>query len=226
MKRMILLVTLFALVFPFIDASMPRIVDLKDHAFDFSIPKSEAFNSSPELGLYLTRLAKDHHIDVAIETGTWKGDTTIFLSDYFAKVFTIEVSIEHFFAAQRYLQRFSNIKCIYGSSEQAFHQILPSLADQPIFFYLDAHWYEQWPLLDELEEISLTHKDNCILVIDDFKVPGRPDIPYDAYGRNECSFDYIEEKLNKVFSEYACFYLIPRNLESRAKFVAYPKSWE
>jgi len=95
---------------------------------------------------------------------------------------------------------------------------------------LDAHWEQHWPLLDELRQIARTHKDNCIIVIDDFKVSGRSDIPYDFYaidgGHLECSLPYIKKDLDQVFSKYTIHYVIPKNLEMRAKLLVIPTSFD
>jgi hypothetical protein len=112
-----------------------------------------------------------------------------------------------------------------GDSVSILHSLLPKLIGKPVLFYLDAHGNGAWPLLGEIAEIGKTHKDNCIIVIDDFKVPGRDDIPYDYYKGNECSYEYIKNQLDEVFTEYAFTYLIPKRLSSRAKFVALPKKW-
>jgi len=90
-------------------------------------------------------------------------------------------------------------------------------------FYLDAHWEDYWPLRDEIIEIGKTHYDNCVIVIDDCKVPGRHDIPFDQYKGKECSFEYIQDLLRFVFSGYEIDYLIPANVQNRAKLVIMPK---
>ena len=64
-----------------------------------------------------------------------------------------------------------------------------------------------------------------MIVIDDFKVPGRKDIPYDKYKQKEFSLEYIKEELKLVFSECEIHYIIPSNPMCRAKFVAWPKNW-
>jgi predicted O-methyltransferase YrrM len=185
----------------------------------------KGFNKAPEIGDFIQALGKDFHIETAIETGTSTGDTTRFLSQCFDEVHTIEVSDETFKTTTENLKNFSNIHFHLGSSEQILPQILPGLKDKRAIFYLDAHWNEYWPLLDELEEIGKTHKDNCIIVIDDFRVPKRRDIQFDQYGKNKCSYKYIAKQLDKVFSNYDYYYVIPKNLASRAKFVAIPKNW-
>lgn len=184
-----------------------------------------AFNYAPELIPYFAALKQEHNIEVAVETGTFIGGTTVAFSFLFDQVHTIEIMESTFIQSEANLKDFSNVQCHLGSSDIVLNQILPTLINQRVLFYLDAHWEQYWPLLQELEEIGLTHKDNCIIVIDDFKVPGRKDIPYDVYGTMECSFEYIKDHLDKVFTDYTCLYLIPRSVHSRAKFVAIPKNW-
>lgn len=186
----------------------------------------DTFNSAPELAPFFLQIRRDLKITTAVETGTWEtGNTARFFSLVFDQVDTIEIDPTIYQRAVSNLMQYPNIHCFQGSSETILSQLLPQYMHQPVLFYLDAHWYEKWPLLDELEAISITHRDNCVIVIDDFKVPGRSDIPFDAYGSNECSFEYIKEKLNKVFSSYDSYYLIPAHTWSKAKFVALPKKW-
>jgi predicted O-methyltransferase YrrM len=184
-----------------------------------------AFNGAPEIGAFHLLLEKDFQIEAAVETGTYNGLTTQFLSSGFKEVHTIEIVEESFLKSKEFLKNCTNVHCYLGSSEQILHKILPTLKDKRTIFYLDAHWNKYWPLLDELEEIGNTHRDNCIIVIDDFKVPHRKDIPYDQYESHSCSYKYIKKKLDKIYSQYDFYYLIPKNLSARAKFVAIPRKW-
>lgn len=182
-----------------------------------------AFNKAPEFGPFFIDLAKKLNISIAIETGTFEGKTSRFFSYAFDHVHTIENHPDVYKNTEKALQMFRNITCHFGSSDEVLQDLLPSLKEAPLLFYLDAHWRDPWPLLKELQAIGRTHRDNCIVIIDDFKVPGRPDIAYDVYLGNECSFEYIYESLNLVFSEYDYYFVIPRDPSCRAKFVAFPK---
>lgn len=184
------------------------------------------FNSAPEIAQFIHSLKTDYAIDVAIETGTYLGETTRFLADCFNEVHTIEISDVNLNKALKALKDKDNVQAHLGSSEIVLHNLLPALKDKRAIFYLDAHWNEFWPLLDELREIGKTHKDNCIIVIDDFKVPGRKDLKYDKYGPHSCSYRYIENALSQVFTEYDYYYIIPKNAKSRAKFLAIPRKWQ
>jgi len=199
--------------------------DMTPYKRTLSDPEHQAFNYATEIGAFIEYLMDIFSIDTLVETGTYEGRTTAFFSMLGKQVHTIEVVQEIYEKTKDSLKDRSNITCYLGSSEKVLKDLLPSLQSKPLLFYLDAHWYDNWPLLHELEEISKTHYDNCIIVIDDFKVPGRKDIPYDKYKKQECSIDYIYSHLQKLFSEYTIHFVIPKNLKCRAKFVAYPKKW-
>lgn len=185
----------------------------------------KGFNASPELCSFFHFIKRYYQIDTAVETGTYKASTTIYLSAYFKKVHTIEFYTPNYNEAVENLKNCNNVQIHLGSSQNILKKILPELQNEPVFFYLDAHGNNYWPLLEELKEISKSHKDNCIIVIDDCLVPGRPDIPYDSYGINECSYNYFKEELKNVFTEYSCHYLIPEDVNKRAKFMAVPVKW-
>lgn len=208
----------------------PNVVDFSrlkptcDYEYRKNLWKSGqlAFNSAPEIGSFLVYLKNSFDIKTVVETGTYKGNTTAYFAQLFERVHTIEVVQSTFMDTKERLSFAPHVECHLGSSDTVFETLLPKLKGEMTLFYLDAHWHSHWPLLSELESISKTHKDNCVIVIDDFKVPGRPDIDYDKYKDDECSYEYIKEKLDKVFTNYEYRYLIPKNPKCRAKFVAYP----
>jgi len=185
-----------------------------------------AFNSAPEMVPFFYWLKDAYAIDAVVETGTCQGCSTVFFAQCFDQVHTIEISRDSCSKASHKLQKYSNVQCHLGSSEKVLKEILPSLEGKRILFYLDAHWDSYWPLLDELNEISKTHKDNCVIVIDDVQVPGRLDIDWDGYGGNICCYDYFKPGLEQVFSEYSSHYLIPKHRSSHGKYVAIPKNWK
>lgn len=187
---------------------------------------AHAFNCASELVPLFSYLQREYELDAAIETGTLLGSSTLIFSMFFDQVHTIEIDPSIYISTKNRLKNFTHVECHLGSSDSVLNKILPSLKDKRLFFYLDAHVQGRyWPLLDELEAISKTHRDNCVIVIDDFQVPGRPDIAYDSYEKNACSFEFIAEKLNKVFSAYTMHYIIPKSVLSKAKFIAIPKAW-
>ena len=212
---------------PFIDAYFDQVATwskkLADNARTIG---AIAFNEAPEMGAFFYTLKNDFGIGTVVETGIYQGFTTSFFANWFDEVHTIDVGEEYYQNATHTFGNFPHVHCHYGSSEKILPDILPAMQGKPVIFYLDAHWGEYWPLLDELDAISKTHRDNCIVVIDDVQVPGRPDILYDHYDTRICNYDYFKEGLSKVFSDYTYHYLIPKKSESRAKFAAIPKSFQ
>lgn len=214
---------------------IPRYIDFGSKEFEnnffhkeFSseLVRTFPFNGAVQMSTFFMYLKEVYNIQTVIETGTFKGNTAGFFGSVFDLVHTIEITPEFYRESEANLKQFPNVICHLGSSPVILRQTLPTLTDQPVLFYLDAHWYIDWPLLDELTEISKTHSDNCVIVIDDFKVPGRNDIPYDSSPTDEYAFEYVQNHLNRIFREgYTIHYLIPKDLQSRAKFVAIPKKW-
>lgn len=182
------------------------------------------FNAAPEIGSIITFLKKNYEIDTVVETGTFQGNTTIFFSYLFDDVHTIELNpITHEMAKNKFLN-YKNVTCHKGSSDLVLKSLLPQLKDKKILFYLDACWNKYWPLLREIEEIGKTHKDNCIIVVDDVKVPNRDDVPFDKHEDVDCSYEHIKEKVQSAFSKHSVHYLIPSKKESKAKLIILPEN--
>lgn len=221
---------------------IPKLIQFPgiDHEFDPSSIKEDcldwhlrsaclesgygAFNNAPDLAPFFLWAQKKYKIDTAIETGTFKGATTLFFAKHFKEVHTIEVSKFLYDKNLRIFSDKTNVKSYLGNSKTILPQILTTLFDRNLIFYLDAHWYDEWPLLEEIQIIGKTHKDCCILVIDDCKVPERPDIPYDSYKGVDCSYDYVKKSLSHTFSAHTHHYLIPQDPTRAAKLVILPGS--
>jgi predicted O-methyltransferase YrrM len=166
-----------------------------------TLVKVWAFNNDSVVSDTVVQLIRDLKIDCIIETGTFRGTTTAFLSETFPTldIYTIEVDFKMFIQAEANLKPYKNIKLLAGSSEKVLEALLPQLKDKRILFYLDAHWEEYWPLLDEFEAIRKNAKDNCCIVIDDFKVPFRQ-FQHDNYKDQPLDVDYIWQKMNEVYT--------------------------
>jgi hypothetical protein len=63
----------------------------------------------------------------------------------------------------------------------AFLKTLPLPPETRIFFYLDAHWHQHLPLLQETDWIFSKYS-NFVIMIDDFAVPTDEGYTYDDYG--------------------------------------------
>jgi hypothetical protein len=120
-----------------------------------------------------------------VETGTFFGTTTEFMSQTGLPIFTIEADPRHYGIARARLWRMRNIQLIYGDSLTALRMLfdgpLHPLSDRALFFYLDAHGNLDLPLAEEID-IIFRRCSSAVVMIDDFQVPSDPGYGYDNYG--------------------------------------------
>jgi predicted O-methyltransferase YrrM len=136
--------------------------------------------------------------DSIIETGTWVGNTAGFMAQTAGlPVFTTEVERRFYFLARSRLAGVGNIRFELGDS-RAFLRALAATgsAGATPFVYLDAHWYEDLPLIEEIDVIA-AHWRQFVIMIDDFQVPGDAGYSYDRYGDLALSLDYIRASLER-----------------------------
>jgi predicted O-methyltransferase YrrM len=144
------------------------------------------------------------NIKKIIETGTYYGWSSMKLAEFGVDVITIESSQENYAVA---LDNFSksnltNIKAIMGSSPDVLKEILTEEDNNTILF-LDAHWYEYWPIHDELR-VCIEKKIKPVIVIHDFFVPdihGNAKFGFDKYGEQSLDFNYIKSFLDEIYGE-------------------------
>ena len=128
--------------------------------------------------------------DKIIETGTYLGNTTIFLSKFKTPVESVEINPDYFQIAKIRFKNFNNVQIVLSDSVD----YLSSLDfNKKYFIYLDAHWYEKLPLKKELEILSSIK--NVTILIDDFKVENDSSWKYDVYNNIELSINNFNEEL-------------------------------
>lgn len=145
-----------------------------------------------------------------IETGTYFGDSTRYLATQFPDVpiETCEINDEFLPRARRRLKRFRNVTVFRGTSVSFIRDLLASWDPaHALLFFLDAHWYDYWPLEDEIGLISQSGI-RAAFVIDDFEVPSRPEFGFDVEGvdssagsgagRRVCGLDLIRPQLGQT----------------------------
>lgn len=114
-----------------------------------------------------------YDINIFIETGTYKGKTSLWASQYFQKVYTIEKSESIYNDTVHRLGHIKNIDFLLGHSAEKLKEILRQV-QEPAIFWLDAHWSagitygkdEKSPLIDELKIILKNSKYNLLLIDD------------------------------------------------------------
>lgn len=118
-------------------------------------------------------LIDQYNCDEIIETGTNTGDTTEFLAKQYPnkKIISCEVNKKYMDIAVKRLSKYKNVTLHLESSEKVLKKINSKIP----FYYLDAHWEDYWPLVDELKAIK-----TGIVCIDDFDI-GTPGFSSDEY---------------------------------------------
>ena len=165
----------------------------------------EAFNGDHFILDEVKALIVKYKIATVIETGTNHGKTTQALAALAPAVLTIEID-ENLWLEAEHLEAFANIKRYCGDSAL----VLPVLLEEvprPILFYLDAHWGEHSPLLDELDAIAKHQLGDSVIVIHDFYNPQHPDYGYDSWDIGPYKYELIEPYLNQIYpGGFTCHY--------------------
>lgn len=122
-----------------------------------------------------------------VETGTYTGRTSLWASDHFETVHTIELSKMFYDQYSGNLRSYQNVKPYLGDSRDVLQKILSEINNQKTVFWLDGHWSagdtagkeDECPLLGELNLICKRQGD--IILIDDARyflcAPPKPHNP-------------------------------------------------
>ena len=138
-----------------------------------------------------------------IETGTWKGHTTSFLSDFGQEIFTIEPELRLFEAAQSRFASIPHVTCVLGTSEQVLDEVCAQISGGPVNFWLDGHYsagstYKgalDTPITIELDIISrhLPRFEAVCVFIDDVRCFNSPGSQYKDYPPLDYLVDFARE---------------------------------
>lgn len=127
-------------------------------------------------------LADKYNLTTFVESGTHVGKTSLFASQWFNEVYTIE-SVKYYHNIAK-AKMPSNVKLYLGSSQMWLPQIIKQLHN-PALFWLDAHWSRDLqgekphvicPVLQEIRAINKFQYPHVIMV-DDARLFGNPGWP-------------------------------------------------
>ena len=126
------------------------------------------------------------NLDVFVETGTGHGISLDYARKFpFKELFSIEIVEELVVKARKRFDFDSRITILHGESVAVLAELLPSISDRDIFFFLDAHWpgldfkiqHEKksdleiaLPLQKELDLIAKLGNGKSVIVIDDLRI--------------------------------------------------------
>lgn len=157
------------------------------------------------LGIYKSVLEK-LSFDCIVETGTYRGTSTEFFNQSSGlPVYSVEVHPRFYTYSKNRLKDEKDIHLHLSDSRSFLKDVVMKKVpkDASVFFYLDAHWYNDLPLLEEMRIIK--HWEKALVLVDDFKVPGDDGYSYDDYGPDkQLTLDYLspldkEMPLRKFF---------------------------
>jgi len=118
-----------------------------------------------------------------VETGTHYAATALHMAKRHPSlpIFTCEIDENYHAASLATLRPHVNAHLSKESSEKFIARLISekALGDLPMFF-LDAHWYDYWPLPDEVAAIAALPR--FVLLVDDFAVPGQSHFETSAGG--------------------------------------------
>lgn len=168
---------------------------------EYQAQNKKGFEGDGFLRDMFKHICNNYSIKHIIETGTYHGYTTKHLSKMADKVDTVEVVEQNYLTAFAHLKKLKNVKCHLGSSEQVLESILPEM-DEGLFLFLDAHWQQYNPLIDELKVIA-SKKLKPIIAIHDFKVPNNPELGFDTYPKAGIVYewDWIKESVESIYGK-------------------------
>lgn len=143
-------------------------------------------------------LKSQYSLNTAIETGTCLGYTTAFLASFYDTVKTVEYNPKYAkIAYENRLKNHSNVQMFIGNSVDMLPEMLIG-CDDKTFIFLDAHWNDYCPLLDELNIIA-NAKIKPVIAIHDFFVPDRPDFGFDKTNGQPFDHEFIKSGLEKIY---------------------------
>jgi len=163
------------------------------------------------INIIAKEIIKLFNVNKFIETGIHHGETLGAAVDWFSElyedfkrkdnsgryaIYEVDSVKEYCDAASEKYSKINNIVIAHDSSEKYLKRLIDENTfheDDHCMFYLDAHWYDYWPLRDEMKEILRLKR--AIILIDDFYVPGKP-FDYDSYQGARLDLNYIRDLIS------------------------------
>ena len=129
---------------------------------------------------------KKFSCDILIETGTYCGDTVNVARYYFDSIISIELSKDLHSKNKERFKNVQNVALHNGDSGKLLKEILKSIDEERIIFWLDAHYSgigtattkTSCSIMGELEAIASHSRNHHCILIDDATLFGSdPDYP-------------------------------------------------
>ena len=160
----------------------------------------DPFNGDSVLQGSIFSIIKSFDIQTVVETGSFTGSTSQWFSEHVDAVYGFETNPKYLKIAE---ERAPRVELILGDSAIDLPNLLSSYVRGPVLFYLDAHWGESWPILDELRAIGKSRlAGQSIIVIHDYQTG---DLGYDSFMGQPLNEEYLKPVINDHFSNARLF---------------------
>lgn len=189
-----------------------RVLDL---ARGFAEWKARGYASPSPHSIKQATIMRNGFADATwVETGTYLGQTTKFLSKSAKQVFSIEPEPKLFRAAASFFKSYANVEILNGTSEEVLPTLLPRILGT-VNFWLDGHYsagvtfkgQQETPVLDELRAIdqNLGRFERVCVLIDDLRCFD-PEVPaYTSYPSLDALVDWARRNNLKWHIEHDIF---------------------
>jgi len=162
----------------------------------------------------LSHIKNTNNINVLVETGTFKGDGTLFAKSVFDTVHSIEIDEELYNDATERFKDEPNINIYLGNSVDILPRVLPAITEN-VLFWLDAHFpgadchkkaydsesdkVKRIPLTEELKLICSLRSGNDVIIIDDLWLYEDGPFAWGSWDDHSatCGFNVTREDLMK-----------------------------
>jgi hypothetical protein len=136
-----------------------------------------------------------------VETGTYMGQTTRYVAQNYPAmpIYSCEQDAQRYANVTRDMATYPQAHIYHQISPDflySVHQDYPQLLKQTNLYWLDAHGFgcDKWPLREEVAYIT-KELSSALMLIDDFRVPNRPEFGFDAYNGQACCIEFIHNWL-------------------------------
>jgi len=170
--------------------------------------QTEPFNGDKYVEQEFLKLKKTFNLHVAIETGSCCYGTTKFLSENFSKVISIELNPDNAKIGLKNILNKKNVLACLGNSEVVLENIVKNhiKKEDRCVFFLDSHWGENFPLLNELDVLSnLKVIQPPVIVIHDFCTWDNR-LYYFVYNNIALDYNYITTSVEKLQNNFKVKY--------------------
>lgn len=165
------------------------------------------FNGDSYVCNEFLKLRDTYNLNVAVETGSCLYSTTKWLGENFKQVYTIELSEEYSKHGIYKVSGMLNVQPYIGDSVEKLKVLTDILTKKDrVIYFLDAHWGQNCPLLDEMDVLAQVKTDfPPIIAIHDFYT-GDEKLGWDEYNGQRFDYQWISPKVKQLEVSHNCIY--------------------